>query len=75
MKSLVRLTVTSKPANVNYKGMSAPFKFGCSEPTAAFVDGWRTVQKPNMLLVKINPRDIYFGLCFIPDFALWLLTY
>lgn len=75
LKSLVRLTVTSKPADVNYKGMSSPFKFSCSQPTAAFVDGWITVQKPNMLLVKINPRDICFGLCFIPDFALWLLTY
>lgn len=76
LRSLVRLTVTSKPANVNYKGMSSPFKLSsCSQPRTAFVEGWRTVQKPNMLLVKVNPRDICSGLCFIPDFALWLLTY
>lgn len=41
LKSLVRLTVTSKPADVNYKGMSSAFKFSCgSQPMASFVDGW-----------------------------------
>lgn len=41
LKSLVRFTVTSKTTNVNYKGMSSPFKFSCcSQPIASFVDEW-----------------------------------
>lgn len=56
--------------------MSSLFKFSCcSQTIASFENSWWSVQKPNILRVKINRMGISFGLCFIPDFALWLSTY